>query len=194
MRVIGLSVTTNWVGYLWLAGAVFASGLMSLPAQWKIGSLALQLIGFVLLLLGLGYLLLCATSKKREWEIKGHSIELPSLRLALSQVAMAMLNWSLMAAIIYVLLEQSVGYFVVLGLLLITAVAGAVVHMPAGLGVIETIFIGGLYYYSVARADILAALVAYRAVYYLIPLFFAGLSYFAIESRISSTANLDSEP
>jgi uncharacterized membrane protein YbhN (UPF0104 family) len=95
-----------------------------------------------------------------------------------------MLNWSLMGAVIYVLLQQSVDYFVVLGLLLIAAVAGVVVHMPAGIGVIESIFLGALYY-SGSRSDILAALVAYRAVYYLFPLGLAGLGYFFLESRIA---------
>ena len=189
MRVIGLSVTTNWLGYFLLAGLVFASGLMTLPAQWGLGSVALRIIGIAIIVLGLAYLYLCAKSQKRSWEIRGHVIELPVLRIALAQAGLAMLNWALMGAIVYVLLQQRVDYFVVLGLLLITAVAGAVVHVPAGLGVIESIFIASLSYSdSVSRYQILAALVVYRAIYYLMPLFLAGLCYLALESRLGAGA------
>ncbi len=190
MRVIGLSITTNWVGYFWLAGVLFSSAFMTLPEQWKVGSLAMRVIGVCLVLAGVAYLYLCATSTRRSWEIKGHEIELPSLKIAGLQVVLAMLNWSLMGAVIYVLLQQSVDYFVVLGLLLISAVAGIVVHMPAGLGVIETVFIGALYY-SGSRSEILAALVAYRAVYYLIPLALSGLAFFFLEARVGQASRLE---
>src|SRR5690606_21214678 len=73
-RVLSLSLLTNWMGYLCLAGAVFASGLLKLPPDWKIDSAALQWIGAVLLVLALGYFLLCAFSKRRTWTVRGHEL------------------------------------------------------------------------------------------------------------------------
>ncbi len=51
-------------------------------------------------------------------------------------------NWSLMAAIVYVLMPAGVGrYPTVLGVLLFAAVATAIAHIPAGIGVLEAVFV-----------------------------------------------------
>ena len=54
-----------------------------------------------------------------------------------------------MGAIIWLLLGQSVSYFFVLGVLLVSSIAGVIVHIPAGIGVLEAVFIallaGGAY-------------------------------------------------
>lgn len=44
-----------------------------------------------------------------------------------------------MGAIIWLLLGQSVNYFFVLGVLLVSSIAGVIVHIPAGIGVLEAI-------------------------------------------------------
>lgn len=46
-----------------------------------------------------------------------------------------------MGAIIWLLLGQSVNYFFVLGVLLVSSIAGVIVHIPAGIGVLEAVFI-----------------------------------------------------
>ena len=56
----------------------------------------------------------------------------------------------------------------VLAVLLLAAVAGAVSHVPGGLGVLEAVFIAALGS-QVPRPELLAALLAYRCVYYLLP-------------------------
>jgi uncharacterized membrane protein YbhN (UPF0104 family) len=59
-------------------------------------------------------------------------------------------------------------------------VAGVVTHIPAGLGVLEAVFLsllGGAHPVN----ELLAALLAYRAVYYLGPLVIAGVAYLALE-------------
>ena len=54
-------------------------------------------------------------------------------------------------------------------MLLVAAVAGVIAHVPAGLGVLEAVFIA-LLSHRVPQAELLAALLAYRALYYLVPL------------------------
>ena len=70
----------------------------------------------------------------------------------------------------------------VLATLLLSAVASAMVHIPAGIGVLEAVFVavlGGL----APEPQLLAALLAYRAVYYLFPLLLALAFYAAFEAR-----------
>lgn len=61
-------------------------------------------------------------------------INLPSLRMAVLQLLLGALNWSLMAAVIFTLLPGKLDYPLVLGVLLISAIAGVITHIPAGSG------------------------------------------------------------
>jgi uncharacterized membrane protein YbhN (UPF0104 family) len=69
---------------------------------------------------------------------------LPSWRFAMLQMAVSSLNWMAMGAIIWLLMGQQVDYFLVLGVLLVSSIAGVIVHIPAGIGVLEAVFIAML--------------------------------------------------
>lgn len=181
-RVLSISLLTNWMGYLFLAGVIFSSGLLRLPSNWEIGSSALRLIGIGLLLATLGYFLLCAFSRRRAWTLRGHEISLPSVRMALVQVLLGASNWSLMALTVFVLLPEGVDYPTVLGVLLLASIAGVVTHIPAGLGVLEAVFIA-LLAHQLSQGAVLAALIGYRVIYFLIPLLIATLVYLLLEAR-----------
>lgn len=182
-QVYSLSLTTNWMAYLVLAGLVFAAGTVHPPAHWAIAPPSLRVLGVLLLLAAGLYLLLCALSRRRVWTVRGHSLGLPSLRLALLQLALGASNWLLIALVIYILLQQQVGYGTVLGTLLVASIAGLVTHIPAGLGVLETVFVA-LLHQQINRDSLLAALIGYRAVYYLLPLLVASLGYLALETQM----------
>lgn len=181
-KILGLSLATNWFGYMVLAGGVFASGVVQMPPGWKLSSSALQAVGVLLLLLSIGYLAACQFSRRREWAIRGVEINLPSLRMALLQLALGALNWSLMAAVIFTLLPGKLDYPVVLGVLLISSIAGVITHIPAGLGVLEAVFIA-LLQHEVSRGSLLAGLIAYRAIYFILPLLVALLMYLVVEAK-----------
>lgn len=186
-QILGLSVLTNWLGYCALAGAVFSMGRIEVPPDWKISSGALQVLGVVLVMLVAGYLAACAWSRRRSWQVRGHELALPSLRVALLQLAASSANWLTITGIVYVLLQQQLAYPVVVAVLLVAAVAGVLTHVPAGLGVLEAVFIallGG----QVAQGPLVAALVAYRAIYYLAPLLIAAVMYARLEARARRTA------
>ena len=67
-------------------------------------------------------------------------------------------------------------------MLLLAAVAGVITHIPAGLGVLEAVFVA-LLSHLMPQAEILAALVAYRVVYYLVPLGVAAAAYLVMEAK-----------
>lgn len=187
-KIVSINIITNWLGYIILAGIIFSMRLLNLPDNWKLGATALQFIGFALLLVASLYLLACAFAKRRSWTMFSHEITLPSLRFALLQAGLAVLNWSLMGLLIFLLLPESASYPAVLGILLICSIAGVVTHIPAGLGVLEAIFIA-MYQHEFSKGTILAALLTYRALYFLLPLMIACVIYLVLEKQAKHLRN-----
>ena len=181
-RVLGFSMLTNWIGYLLVAGVAFCFWPLSLPPGWKIGNDGLRILGAALLVLAAAYVLVCAVARGRVWRIRSHAFRTPGLAMALLQLAMSCANWSLIGGVIWFLLQGAVGYPHVLAVLLVAAVAGVVTHVPAGLGVLEAVFVA-LLAHQVPEATLLGALLAYRGLYYLLPLTVATLGYLATEVR-----------
>lgn len=175
-KVIALSMATNWIGYLALGGVVLLGWPPQLPAAWAVNEALLRGTGALMVALSLAYLVLCAKSKRRTLRWRDHSLTLPGGRLALLQVLTGAASWMLMGAIVWVLFDGRVAYPVALGALLIAAVAGVITHVPAGLGVLEAVFVA-LLSGRLPSADVLAVVLAYRAIYYLLPLALALPAY-----------------
>ncbi|MFC0679208.1 lysylphosphatidylglycerol synthase domain-containing protein [Lysobacter korlensis] len=182
MRVAGFSVFTNWLGYAVLAGAVLAGGWLSVPADWPVTPFAMKAAGAVLVGSAVAYLVACATLHGRHLRIRGHVFHLPTLPMGVLQTVLACCNWLVIAGIPYLLLRGQIEYPVVLGVLLLSGIAAAMVHVPAGIGVLEAVFIAMLDD-RLPRFEILAALLAYRAVYYLAPLLLALPMFFSLEAH-----------
>jgi uncharacterized membrane protein YbhN (UPF0104 family) len=186
-RVVGMSILTNWLGYLLLAGMLFWWWPIPLPPGWKLDMRGQQWLGFALFVAALVYVLLCARARRRNFTIKDYEIALPSLRLALLQLLMSCVNWLLNAGVLFMLMERKVAFTEVLGALLVSAIAGVLAHIPAGLGVLEAVFVA-LLSQRLPTSELIAALLAYRAVYYLIPLALALLVYLVFELRVKAAA------
>jgi glycosyltransferase 2 family protein len=165
-----------------VAGAAFCFWPMVLPDEWKIDNGGLRVLGAVLLLLAAAYLVLCAFANGHVFRIRQYRFKVPALRMALLQLAMSCLNWSLIGGVIWVLLQGQVAYHQVLAVLLVAAVAGVVTHVPAGLGVLEAVFIA-LLSHQVPQGKLLGVLLVYRGLYYLLPLAVATVAYFVTELR-----------
>ncbi len=181
-RILTMSMLTNWLGYMLLAGIVFLMEPLQLPPSWKMGNYGLQWLGGALVMGAFGYLIACWRKGGQTFTVRGHELHLPEVRMALLQLVMATTNWSLMAGVVYVLLGQSVGYSDVLTVLLIGAIAGVITHVPAGLGVLEFIFVT-LLSHQVPESRLIAALLAYRAIYYIGPLILAAALYLVMEAH-----------
>ncbi|MEA9389609.1 lysylphosphatidylglycerol synthase domain-containing protein [Acerihabitans sp. TG2] len=187
-RIFSLSLATNWLGYILLAGVVCAFGVLRLPVAWGIGQLVLRVIGVGLLLCIAAYLWLCAFAKRRHVVVKRQRLVLPSLPMAVAQLIASCTNWLAMAAIIFILLNYRVDFLLVLGVLLVSSIAGVIVHIPAGLGVLEGVFVAMLGNEQISHGTILAALLAYRAIYFIAPLLLAIVLYLWLESRSKTSS------
>ena len=181
-RVIAFSLVANWSGWLLLAGASFAGRQVQLPASLPIGVTALQLLGFVMIAVPLAYVAACSLSRRREWHWRSHQFVLPSGPLALAQLALSSFNWALIGAIVWTLLPAGSSYGSVLVTLLSAAIVGAAAHVPGGLGVLEAVFVAALGQ-RVAASQLIAALLAYRALYYFAPLVVAAAMHLLIEAK-----------
>ena len=181
-RVLTMSMLTNWLGYMLLGGLLFILHPLALPPSWRMGNNGLQYVGALMAGLAAAYLLACLRMGGRCWEVRGHEIYLPHLRVAVLQLSMSCLNWSIMAGVVYLLLQQKVAYADVLTVLLVAAMAGVVAHVPAGLGVFEFIFVT-LLSHQVSEGRLLAALLGYRAIYYILPALIAAAVYVVFEVR-----------
>ncbi|MFX1681163.1 lysylphosphatidylglycerol synthase domain-containing protein [Mitsuaria sp. CC2] len=181
-KILALSMASNWLGYGLLAGGLFLFGWLEPPADWHVGDATLRGLGALMWVVVAAYLALCAFSPRRELRLRGHDFFIPSLRLALMQLAISAANWLTMGAVLWVLLQQGVDYGHTLSVLLVAAVAGVITHVPAGLGVLEGVFVAFLGP-TLGHGQVLAALIAYRALYYLAPLSIAAVAYFVLEAR-----------
>jgi uncharacterized membrane protein YbhN (UPF0104 family) len=174
------NVATNWLGFALLAGVAFTTRWIALPAHWSIPGAPLQAVGLALLAAVALYLLACRYGHHRSVVIRGVLFRLPSWPMALLQCGLSVLNWLLLGGIVYTLLRERVPYEAVLGALMASAVALAVVDVPAGLGVTETVFVT-LLGSTVAPHELLGALMAYRAIYFVGPLILAALVCLVLE-------------
>lgn len=178
--LIAFSIATNWIGYLLVAGAVFALGGVQFPEGWNAGDGAMRAIGALMALASLGYVVLCRFSPRRELSFGARSFLLPPASMALRQVVAGASNWLAIAGVVFVLLPHGVSFATALAVVCVASIAGAAAHIPAGLGVIEGVFVamlGG----KPDAGTILAAVLAYRAVYYLVPLIVAALLFVVLE-------------
>jgi uncharacterized membrane protein YbhN (UPF0104 family) len=192
-RIVSMAMLTNWLGYKLLAGIVFLVEPLQLPPSWHLGNHGLQWVGIGLIFTSCAYIFACVKLGDHVWTVRGHELYLPPWRMAVLQMAISCLNWSLMAGVIYVLLRQQVAYTDVLTVLLIGAIAGVIAHVPAGLGVFEFVFVA-LLSHVVPEGQLIGALLGYRAVYYILPLMVAGVMYLAMETMARPPRAIHSQP
>ncbi len=181
--MIAFSIATNWIGYLLVAGSVFALGGVEFPEGWKAGDGAMRVIGAVMVAVSLAYVALCCYSPRRELSFRGRTFLLPSAGMALRQLLLGASNWLVIAAVVFVLIGHQASYATALAVVCVASIAGALAHIPGGLGVIEGVFVAMLGW-SMGTGAVLAAVLAYRAVYYLVPLAVAAVLFLVLELSV----------
>jgi phosphatidylglycerol lysyltransferase len=105
-------------------------------------------------------------------------IDRPSPRLASWQIALSALDWLLTGTVLYAFVPPSVGvgYAELLRAYLVAQTIGVASHIPGGVGVFEVVVLALVATASAqAYAALVASLVMFRVVYYLLPLITAAL-------------------
>ena len=181
-RVVAFAIASNWSGFLLLGGLSLVFAPVALPAQWPVAPWVLPAAGSVMLAALATWLGLCAFSPRRGWSPRGHRIELPTLAIASSQVVLASASWLAIAAILYVLLPAGIDFATVAGVLVLSVMANLVIRVPANLGVMEAVFIA-LLGSQAGAAQVLAAVLTWRALFHIGPLLLAALLYLILEAH-----------
>jgi Uncharacterized conserved protein len=174
-KVIAFCTVTFWLGFVLLGGVFFLASPPDVPPSIHLPFGSIRLLGFVLLLPAVAYMLWIGI-RREPIRIKQWEFELPSLGLFSAQVATSCLDWIMAAGVMYILLPSplAVTFLHFVGIFLLAQVAGVASNVPGGLGIFEAIILVFLAPFSSAPA-ILGALVAFRVVYYLLPLLVAIL-------------------
>lgn len=181
-RLVLFGFSTFWLGFCALAGAAFLSDPIALPARLDLPVATVRPLGLLFAAVIAAYLGLVLFFR-RPLVVRGIETALPSFPVALGQIAVASLDWAFAGAVLYSLLPPSwdLPFFHFLAVFLFAQVAGLVSNVPGGLGIFETVIVL-LLPADLPRPHLLAALVAYRGVYYFLPLLAAALALGAHEA------------
>ena len=120
--------------------------------------------------------------KDKKFKIKKFNWTLPSFKMGVAQFAVSVGSWGVIAALIFYLFDGKVPFEQVLFYALAAAIAGVVTHVPGGLGVIEFVFLS-LLKGDFSKEQVVAVLLAYRTLYYLVPLVLGLGGYILLESK-----------
>jgi len=179
--VITLNTITYVVGLLASAGLAFALQPVLMPGFLRLPLRTARPLGFACLAVVAGYLVWSSRKggdlKLRRWELPR-----PSFRRAAAQIGVSFADWVFSGAALYVLLPHRVPFHVFFAVFLLGQIAGLVAQVPAGLGVFEAVMLWGLTP-AIATASVLIGLVAYRLVYFLLPLALATAVWVVREGR-----------
>lgn len=188
-KVIAFCNLSFWLGLFAVGGVVFIVEPLTIPTLLHIPFASLHPLGIIFLMSTLGYLVspfLSKSVKIGKWVIPRLSF-----RLALLQAIAAAIDWVLAGGVLYALLPSvdSLSFPGFLGIYILGQLAGAISNVPGGLGVFETVILLSLSP-TVHSASLFGILLAYRGIYYFLPLIVAVLllgiceiRYRAIEVR-----------
>lgn len=172
---VGFAAFTAGLGATAAAGAalVLQPAALSLATGAPAG--LLRGLGIALLMAVAGYLSACA-AVRRPLRLRGVSVRLPGLGLGLAQVAVAALDWVIAGWVFFPLLSAPrLPFPGFLSMFLAAQVGGILAHVPAGIGVFDAVILMLLRPFA-SPAGAAAALLAYRAIAYVLPGLAAGLA------------------
>ena len=175
VRVIATASMAFWSGVVAMSGIA----LVLQAAPLAIGPIHLvrsteQATG-ILILAAIAGLLWRARNGGQSLCLFGWALPLPTAAQALAQMVVASLDLAAASATLFVLvpgvsLQLFPAFFLGYGLALIIALIS---HVPGGLGIFEAVMIAVIP--DVPKPELVAALIAYRSIYYLLPLLAASV-------------------
>ena len=166
---LGIGLATILGASLLLAPA-HAAAVLQLHHHWP------RLIGTLLLAAVAAYALWACLARGR-LEIRGWALRPPGVAIGLAQIALSVSDLSLSSAVLWWLLPAGahIPFITFLGVYAAAVIAGIVSHVPGGVGVFEAVVLFALP--NVPADALLGSLLAYRAVYYVVPLVFGTLLF-----------------
>ncbi|MCH2169777.1 bifunctional lysylphosphatidylglycerol flippase/synthetase MprF [Myxococcota bacterium] len=181
-QVVGFTSFTFFVGILGVGGPLWTGIALPLPDILHLPIETTRPLGGVLLAAAAIYLI-WRVSGERLMSIRGFELTAPSLQNTAAAFVVAAMDWFLAAGVLFTLLPSAPGLDLLtfVAIFMACQLLGLLSTVPAGLGVFEGIAVALLAPFLPA-AEVLASLVAWRILYYLLPVFVAIFFLAAIES------------
>ncbi len=161
-----------WLGFFALGALLFIFVPIALPTALHLPAATTRPIGLVLLALLGSYLVLVGTRRRRV-RLGAWQLGLPSSWLTAGQLIVGSLDLCLMGMTLYVLLPAALdwSYAHFMAVFLLALVCGTASQVPGSLGVFETVVL--LFSPRAGIVGVAAALLAFRGIYFILPLFVA---------------------
>lgn len=171
--IVVFNAASFWLGFLTLAGVTLVFDGAAVPTWLQVHASMPRILGLIFLGAAVAYLVM-ASIRRRPLAIARWRFQTPGLSLAAGQLAVAMADWCLAAAVLFILLPpETVSYTSFLGIFLLAQLTGLISHVPGGVGVFESMMVTSLAN-KLPMGALLASLIIYRLVYYLLPLLTAA--------------------
>ena len=134
------------------------------------------LITTILSVIGLFIYLWASVYYRKNLIIKGVDFKMPKFSLALKQIFIGSLDILMASLVLYSVLTcfVEIDFFTFMGAFIIAQVLGVYSQVPGGLGVFELVF-SNILPGQDNQAILFGALIAYRIIYYLLPLVLSGI-------------------
>lgn len=172
-RIVGFGSATSIVGLFPAAAIVCLLAPIPLPGWLPLPMSSTFPIGLLGLAGSIGYLWWCAIRRRpiRIWKV---SLEVPTFRIARMQLAAGALDWLAPGLVLWAVLPPSlaISFSTLLAAFLVAQALANFSHVPGGLAVFEAAFVSVLP--NSPPGSLLAATVAFRGVYLLLPLVIAA--------------------
>lgn len=183
-KVILFAGAAYFLGAFAVAGGLILVNERTLAEVTDLPAWAISTVGILSLIGGCLYLLWSAAGRPII-RLRATIFPPPALRIAIAQLTVACMEWGFASAALYWLLPSQVGidYWHFVGIYIIAYIAGMISHVPGGLGVLETVILL-LLPETVPKEAVVAAMISYRAVYFVLPLLIAATLFLIFEIRV----------
>lgn len=188
LRLVLMLGITFWFGVLALAGVLFVVDPFPIPAGLVASGVSLPFetvrpLGYALLAFTVVYLAI-VVFWRRPIRFRGFQVMIPSVSTSLLQLLVSGGDLLVAGSVLFVLLPPEFGlsYLEFTGIYVLAVVAVILSHVPAGVAVFEVVILNLVQ--DEWKGEVLAALVLFRAIYYLLPLLLAAALLGAYELRL----------
>jgi phosphatidylglycerol lysyltransferase len=168
---IGLATVS---GLSLLLAPAHAATMLRLHHSWSL------LVGTALLAAVSAYALWACLARGK-LEIRGWALRAPGPAIGLTQILLGVTDLSLSSAVLWSLLpaDTHMRFISFIGVYAAAVIAGIISHVPGGVGVFEAVMLLALP--GIPPDALLGSLLAYRGIYYLVPVLFGTLLFGAKE-------------
>lgn len=181
-QIVGFCALSLWVGFLLIGSFIFLFLPLTIPTDLGVPFESLKVIGWIFLAVLIAYFA-AAVKIKEPFRLGSKKFNLPSVNMIFGQLSISSMDWILSAGVLFLLLpsDSGIAFPLFLGMYMLGYMTGLLSQVPGGLGVFETMMV--LLMGSFMAADeVLSSLLAFRALYYFMPLLIASVTLLAYEA------------